>query len=445
MTFRIRKGKSSRALNLAAQKSSEEGPLREFVYLDEVSVRSLRASRVGALPAELRDMRSAVLAAEVSGTAAVTAPTVAKASIQSTLTSTRSGGTEILRKSIVQSDFKDLRDGELGRLKIGPVHQSVPAFHESMLESSNQWIVRGDRIERGALVELRVRLGASGIFKVGAVFDSLTTLLSRSKLDPATAKLLKDMAPMNETVQELLSGLVPIECTAVDYRVGEMQGQTWLVHEAMLESLPSLRSIRPLVLAATTRSSLYWQDLRQLLFSDLEFDILARVTKTGLSSFWSPVKLADVFRSFAPGAAQAVDNLDSLARRIMDSRDSDHLNDPIGPGKGSEVERKLLTFAALATADEEENVMATDFLERIAEVGSRHEGATTVSEMHHAYDEVCEVILETRGRSIPLEKRASLRAAANATTSIDSNVPTASAIPEVERAILETEVVAIYW
>lgn len=445
MNFFHRKAKLSESAALSTEQASPEGELREFVYLDEVSVRSLRASRVGALPSELRDMRSAVLAAEMSGTVTATVPAVVKASIQSTLTSTRSGGAEILRKTIVQSDFKDLRDGELHRLLVGPARQAAPAFEEHLLETHNQWIMRAKDVARSGLVEMTVRLGAAGIFKVGAVFESLTTLFSQSRLDPATARTLQDMGPMNEMVQELLAGLVPIECIAVDYQVGEIDGEDWLVHNSMISHLPSLVNIRPLVLVATTTSSLYWQDLRQILFSDLEFDVLARVTRSGVANAWSPVKLADVFRTFSPATADAVDNLDSLARQLMAEHASKESLAPTPIALAPMTERKLLAFAIAATGGSEAEI-PEDVIEGIRAIAVRYPNVANVSEMHSAYDEVCDLLFETVQLEVPLIDRARLRAGANAIASDSPAAATATnAAPDVARATIEAEVVAIYW
>src|SRR5262245_4561058 len=87
---------------------SERGSLREFVYLDEVSVYSLRASQVGLIVTELTDTQATSLQSEVSSGLGVSGPL--KAEIGSKIHESESRSSQVLRKAIIQTTFSDLRE-----------------------------------------------------------------------------------------------------------------------------------------------------------------------------------------------------------------------------------------------------------------------------------------------------------------------------------------------
>jgi hypothetical protein len=61
----------------------------------------------------------------------------------------------------------------------------------------------------------------------------------------------------------------------------------------------------------------FWKDTRRILHAEAEFDVLGRISRTGLRSELTPVKMIDTFRRVMPSAAngliQAVDQLKNIA------------------------------------------------------------------------------------------------------------------------------------
>src|SRR5262245_31681899 len=110
---RVRRDRRVRAARTAT------APLREFVYLDEVSVYSLLASRQGALASEYTDIRSATTTAEVGGGVGAAAA-VFKADLNSKISGSGTESVQVIRRSTIQAAFKELRDGEDERLAISP-------------------------------------------------------------------------------------------------------------------------------------------------------------------------------------------------------------------------------------------------------------------------------------------------------------------------------------
>ncbi|KAA0234619.1 MAG: ATP-dependent zinc metalloprotease FtsH [Acidimicrobiales bacterium] len=94
-----------------AAKDTTDAPLRECVYLDEVSVYSLLSSRIGALVTELTETETKSLTGEAEGIASSNVG-IAKGEARARTEATSTRGTQVLRKSIVQTTFKELVEYE---------------------------------------------------------------------------------------------------------------------------------------------------------------------------------------------------------------------------------------------------------------------------------------------------------------------------------------------
>lgn len=84
-------------------------PLREFVYLDDVSLRSLLASQKGELTDQVTLLLSQADEAELASSIGASSP-VLKAEVRSRYQTTISQGSQTSRKAVVQSLFKELRE-----------------------------------------------------------------------------------------------------------------------------------------------------------------------------------------------------------------------------------------------------------------------------------------------------------------------------------------------
>jgi hypothetical protein len=54
---------------------------------------------------------------------------------------------------------------------------------------------------------------------------------------------------------------------------------------------------------ALAEAPLFWKDIRRVLFSGSRYSLLCRIGRDGLHDDWTPVKLVDVVRGFAPEVA----------------------------------------------------------------------------------------------------------------------------------------------
>ncbi len=192
-------------------------PLREFVYLDDISVMSLLASRIGAVPTEYTDSESRTSSSRVGGGFGASAA-VLRSDVSSELQDSRSSATQVVRKSLIQSAFKELREYEdeslvlrLPRGRDRPPEVRSPA---ALLKASGElghWVRPASALRRGALVEIDVELDADEIFRVSA---TMSTLLRFVDLIPELAEItdaasLRHVVTANQLLDQLLVGTHP--------------------------------------------------------------------------------------------------------------------------------------------------------------------------------------------------------------------------------------------
>jgi hypothetical protein len=294
-------------------------PLREFVYLDDVSVYSLYASRKGPIATELTETEAASLQSEVSASTGVNAA-VSKAEVGSRMQAENSRGTQVIRKSIIQTTFKELYDYERKSLVLRPVDEDEPVPYRSVEDleraakagSVDVWLIDPASLRRGELVELEVELEAEPIFHVGAVISGVLDIIQD---DPAMYGVhnvaeLAEMRAVNRMLEKLLAGLVPVRGRAVEYNVVELASREWIVHRNVLARIDGASDLctRPLFLAGVADHSLFWKDIRRVLFASSCYRVLARLTRDGIHAAWTPVKLVDVLRSVVPDVAKVIEN-----------------------------------------------------------------------------------------------------------------------------------------
>ena len=291
-------------------------PLREFVYLDKVSVFSLISSRLGPVATEFTATESRSLTGEVSGTGGVsTGPLNFGGAVRSEATRTR--GTQVLRKATVQATFKELFDAVEKDLVIrrtakkAPDARDLPDMELTLERGCTEgWAVRAGDLRRGQLAEIEVELEAEDIFRVGAVVGTFLDLFREMPevVDLDVRERLREAISANALLGNLLAGLVPVRGRAVDLLTVQGSKEEWVVHRKGLEAWPegSTMDVRPLDVVAVAEESLFWKDIRQVVFSGSRYSLLCRIGRDGLHESWTPVKLVDVIRDFAPELAEQI-------------------------------------------------------------------------------------------------------------------------------------------
>lgn len=207
---------------------------------------------------------------------------------------------------------------------------------------------------------------------------------------------------------------------------------------------------KPLVIVGVTEHLAYWKDIRRVLFSEAEFTILCRFSKSGLQESWLPVKLADLMKDFAPDIA---DQLNSASRMTFDRT-------PV-IRKESINERQfgiaLHQYASDLLATFHKSAKDVDFDTISGMIGSLKERGETVSGQVSAFAAIGAEISAMVGQSVEAEIDAGLRETARNVSGLSlfpsqakavgtpSDRIAAPKLPVPDERLLDVEIVAMYW
>jgi hypothetical protein len=308
-----------RRLSRAAKKHAD-APLREFVYLDEVSVYSLIAARRGPLATEFTETETSSLRSEVGGSVGASGG-IGKAELSSRLESSESRGSQVVRKSIVQATFKDLAEYEQEKMAIratGPSIDPPPvASAEELIELLRSpprgHLVGPGRLRRGELLELDIQLEAEPVFRASTVMSTVFEFFDDNP--ELVASLDRGALGQGEMatrmLKRMLAGLVPIRGRVATWRRISVDGQECLASEQLLTPIPDLSALdpQPIYVVGVAEAELFWKDLRRVLFAESEYFVMCRLARSGLQANWSPVKLVEVLKTVLPDLGQVVEGL----------------------------------------------------------------------------------------------------------------------------------------
>ena len=311
MSLWSRIGKWRRGLTFQRSAVNSCRRLREFVYLDDVSVYSILASRKGAIDTEFTDSQTASLNSDVGSSVGVGfAGTQVK--MGSKLQTGQVQGSQVVRKAIIQTSFKQLYDLERNSLVLNaPATDCVPTVNttsdlERVLRSNpnQRWLLDLGKLRRGELLEARVKLEAEPIFRVASVVTTLREIIENNErlFGSAITSQLPDIGALAQVLETLLVGLVPVRGRLIDYESTCISGREVLIHRSLLDqvALTDRPETCPVFVVGVAERSLFWKDIRRVLFSDGEYTVFCRLTADGLADQWRSVKVADVLGEVIP-------------------------------------------------------------------------------------------------------------------------------------------------
>lgn len=443
-----RKGWRRLRLSRAARKRSGDR-LREFVYLDEVSVFSLISSRIGGVATEFTDTQSSALRTELSTTAAG-GPSVLKAEVSSAAETTRSSETQVLRKATVQGTFRELYSHIKDDLVLRPAEDGPPpAGCRDVRRAVAEAVAAGaatpvDELRRGRLIEVEVELEAEAVFHIITLVETLVQMAHDlpDEVVPDLRGQLSDVVALNALLGKLLVGLVPLRAKAVHHAILTSPEGSWVVDRRTFAGPPPDMTLQGLEIVAMAEVPLFWRDLRRVLFSGGRYTMLCRLGRDGLQASWNPVKLADLLRSFLPGIEEQLGE----AQRQMTAAIQGTPAEPTAPAADDARLREALSAFADALAAHHQVRWRFEHAELAlaAATGQGLEG------QRPAFDFVAAAFRRDNGVDTDPVTRAELRQQATLTVATAGRDGPARPVtqppaPAAEALILETEVVAIYW
>lgn len=463
-----------------AAKKNQTPPLREFIYLDEVTVYSLNAARLGSVAADFSETRSSSLQGEVGSSAGVGAPGTASAGLNSRLSVGQSRESQVNRTAIVQTAFKEFYEleVELDSFAMRPMPRGLKPPNTKAAEalatetksaSPNGWIVDPEGLERGRLVEVEVELDADDTFRTSML---VSTMLEIVETDPETfgdevKSSLAEVKTAHHVLEKLLAGLVPLRGRVVGYEVVDLDGREWIVHKDLLSQLADTETLapRPLYVVGVAEQNLFWRDLRRMLFSGAKFRVLVRMAEDGLRETWNPVKLAHVLEPVSPELTKQIKSFGpEMIAAMSDDGEEDtdaELHQQLG-------KRTLTAFAKRLAAYHGHELAEAD-LSELEHIAEENESSLSIAqERQRAFGEVASLLRGRFGWSSNPEAEADCRSEAlqesglNAfgelalpavpngvsvalsdfNSSRQSDLPTTA---DTKERYLDSEIVAIYW
>ena len=300
----------------------DPGPLREFVYLDEVSVYSMLASRTGSIATEFTESEtdfrhwssSSGLGASFHGM---------RAQLGRKSKSGYSLGSQVVRKAVIQSSFKELYEFEKDDLAFkSPVSETMPkvksvtdlAKYESRYAGG--WLWDPSKVKRGDLLEVEVEIGTEPFLRMAAAITTFCDLAENNELllsGSGRANLAQGRA-VAQLLDSLLSELVPIRGRLVEYEAVLISKREVLIHRNLLVQLPSDVQRIPVFVVGVAQQNHFWKDIRQILFSESQYTMFCRLAKGGLAENWHPVKALDVFAGIIPDLDDQLREMNDAAR-----------------------------------------------------------------------------------------------------------------------------------
>jgi len=426
-------------------------PLREFVYLDEVSLTSLLVSQRDTIPEHVTSGKSVSEQVEISAKASVDA-VAAKAESATRYQTANSSSVESSRKAVVQTLFNELRDDAklpiaLRDDAVGPVPIPVDGATED--EGHRGW--RGEDLLRGQLIELEVVLEVDPVLKLGTMVSEFSAMAAEypQMAGPSGLAMLDEIEPVQKVLDRLLAGLIPIRATACNYVVATVNGHEYVVRSGTASELGV--PVRPLEIVGVTEHIGYWKDIRRVLFSSGQFKLLCRVARPGLHETWTPVKVAHLFGDVAPSLVEQIDTLSRAGTTGLDGLASgqSHLA----------LVRALAEYADQIASMTNQGLQPSAAVELI-EIAARVFDEASPSAQRQAFAAVRELIVaEDSDRALTPEQDLDARRIARERAGLPvlpggSVVATADSTPErvadasadtVVAKLIDVEVVAIYW
>ena len=436
-----------------------KGELREFVYLDEVSIYSLIASRLGPIAVEFTETQAKTLEREFSGSLGADSGVI-KAEINPRKLDIQTRGSQVLRKSTVQTTFKELYDFEFDSLAFKPISEDTTTpkirnqddfINETKALEEDKLLIDPTKLTRGKLLDVEVKLEAEPIFHISTFISIFREIFEESNsISSLHSYDFKQVKEIEHILAQLLVGLVPIRGQAIDYKIIELKGKEWIVHRKLLNQIPpELLDSRPLFVVGVAEQSLFWKDIRRTLFSKAHYRVFCRIGQDNLQDSWKPVKLVQVLEKIVPDLAEQINMI--VESSITSMTNTNTINQTIEHKE--RMRNALIEYARLLANHYNQNITPDD-LSMISRISQENSSLyASQKERYKAFEAIATYLITRFNVERNSEIVANNREFALNIAGLDfsgQSVPLDTfnnPLPakHLEQRLLDTEFIAIYW
>jgi hypothetical protein len=421
--------------------------IREFVYLDEISVESLLASSDGEILVESTNTKSSSIEVGGSGSADL----FKKASFAPSLKASRGKAVQELRKSVAQSAFARFRERNQTHFTIRPLDSMKPrrkdparllALDRKTLRRLRQGVPLSS-LSRGDLLEIETNISAADSYKARTAMTAVTDVIEAypSFLTIEQRDALKSARPLTELIDKLNGDAIPVIGEFSSLRINVLDGEPWLLQSARTPSNES----SSLLLESVVQPNWFWGDIGRTLFQNRRFRILCRVVSPDLRSTPGSSYVGTILRTIDPRLAETIDDMGPMFLGALRSGTSQGHKNRDTPSASADLvawyvnELKVLGHPDLSAG-------ASIGLGGFEAVPVRSLQFSAQTEFFLSLDQA----LELTATTISLDQRAGLRDRARTEFglwpwSAATTVQTTSSHEGESHQYLEIEIVAAYW
>ncbi|WP_326564590.1 hypothetical protein [Micromonospora peucetia] len=422
---------------------------REFIYLDEVSVTSLVAARDGAIAETAKETLTRSSEVESKATLGYNSKS-AKFGVESRIKGTNTSATEVVRRSVIQSTFRDLRMGDddihlavrrqaRWRRRLKPVKTvSDLRWHKKKLTKLGHLLCI-DEVRRGDVLELEVALKADRTYELISGLSSIVDIVKdRESLFGIDKSAYTDAVSITEVLDRLLVGLVPIGGVSEKFAVIDFDGAEYLINRTVVEPNSEIsRMLKPLEVVGVTTLSSYSKDLRTILFSDEPYSAYMRIKIPTLRDTWNPIKLSGVLRRMSV-------NIDELVAAIPESLESAS-SPPSEDVKASSWIEPMVDFGYKLREEADATVTDEAIRDAVTSAIQQWDPGEDIDSRRLAFDLVVEAVNPDVDREMVRRFREIATISATPSPRNLGASGSSSSAPDDATRKLEVEFVAIYW
>lgn len=253
--------------------SEEEFTLREFIYLDEVSVVSLLAS----LTREITESRTDTETTESQKRSrfrlrAFTSKIPGFGAAHERLNINRDTE-EVVRKSEIQSKFDELYGETADNFQLAAGQDDV--------------CIPVSEFQEGGVSELEIEFSAHELYHFYNAYQYIFDVFEEhvEEFDAEQKQII-------ELMGSLFGERIPVVGEATNYRVAENEIRS-------LDTIEDDEEAEPLQIVGTLDPDMLWQEASTFLYEENKFTAYVRVPEAKLQEDWDPLKLTRVIRSIS--------------------------------------------------------------------------------------------------------------------------------------------------
>ncbi|WP_182066891.1 hypothetical protein [Curtobacterium sp. ME12] len=427
--------------------TTDESPIREFAYLDEVSVESLLASVDGEVLVQRTSTESRSSEAGLGGSVGASTP-FGKASFAPTLKQTRGNEVQELRKSVAQSAFARFRNKNFNRFVIRPLRLPVSKriqrkIHDrdpKALRKYGQGLPLRD-LQRGDLLEIETTIAAADIFKVRTAVSAITDVVDAnpSFLTTELRDQLDLAKPLVTLIDSLNGDAIPVRGEAASVTIADVAGEPWLVSASANPGTTG----RSVTLESQTFARWFWGDVGRILFRPARYKMLCRILSADIRDSPTNSYVGSILRTVSEDLAETVDGLGST---FLSALRAGH-QEAVGVGGPTSVREVIIRYLQLVSelAGVDQLVLSPEEMKAFARIDVKQLAVSAQAEFFRGIDNA--IALDP---SVVSEvARADLRDAVRTEFGLwpwseGPQLEDTEAEPEA-LPLLEVAIVAVYW